>query len=79
MKHNSITLFNGQTRNLCDVYLQGENSEVTLNGCAIASEKKKKKKNTLIDHQVPNCQSTELYKYVVDDKAVGAFAGKILV
>ena len=28
---------------------------------------------------MPNCQSTELYKYVVDDKAVGAFAGKILV
>lgn len=79
VKHNSITLFNGQTRNLCDVYLQGENSEVTLNGCAIASANQRIDNNTLIDHQVPNCQSTELYKYVVDDKAVGAFAGKILV
>ena len=28
---------------------------------------------------MPNCHSAELYKYVVDDKAVGAFAGKILV
>lgn len=79
VKHNSITLFNGQTRNLCDVYLQGENSEVTLNGCAIGSGSQRIDNNTLIDHRVPNCQSNELYKYVVDDKSVGAFAGRILV
>lgn len=79
VKHNSITLFNGQTRNLCDVYLEGENSEVTLNGCAIGTASQRIDNNTLIAHKVPNCQSNELYKYVVDDKAVGAFAGKILV
>lgn len=79
VKHNSITLFNGQTRNLCDVYLAGENSEVTLNGCAIGGGNQRIDNNTLIDHQVANCQSRELYKYVVDDKAVGSFAGKILV
>ncbi len=79
VKHNSITLFNGQTRNLCDVYLQGENSEVTLNGCAIGGGNQRIDNNTLIRHQVPNCTSNELYKYVVDDKSVGAFAGKILV
>lgn len=79
VKHNSITLYNGQTRNLCDVYLTGENSEVTLNGCAIGGGNQRIDNNTLIHHQVPNCQSTELYKYVVDDNSVGAFAGKILV
>lgn len=79
VKHNSITLFNGQTRNLCDVYLEGENSEVTLNGCAIANGNQRIDNNTLIDHKVPNCQSDELYKYVVDGQSVGAFAGKILV
>ena len=79
IKHNSITLFNGQTRNLCDVYLTGEHTEVTLNGCAIGSGKQRIDNNTLIDHHAPNCQSNELYKYVVDDQAVGAFAGKILV
>ena len=26
-----------------------------------------------------HCTSTELYKYVLDDQAVGAFAGKVLV
>lgn len=79
VKHNSITLYNGQSRNLCDVYLTGENSEVTLNGCAISGGNQRIDNNTLIHHRVPNCQSTELYKYVVDDSSVGAFAGKILV
>ena len=79
VKHNSITLFNGQTRNLCDVYLRGENSEITLNGCAIGSGTQRIDNNTLIRHEVPNCASQELYKYVVDDKSVGAFAGKIYV
>ena len=79
VKHNSITLYNGQTRNLCDVYLEGENSEVTLNGCAIADGSQRIDNNTLIDHKVPNCSSNELYKYVVDGNSVGAFAGKILV
>ena len=79
VKHSSITLFNGQTRNLCDVYLRGGNSEVTLNGCAIGAAHQRIDNNTLICHQVPNCHSSELYKYVVDEQAVGAFAGKILV
>ena len=79
VKHNCITLFNGMTRNLCDVYLTGENAEITLNGCAIGSGNQHIDNNTLIHHKVPNCHSTELYKYVVDDKSVGAFAGKILV
>ena len=79
VKHNSITLFNGQTRNLCDVYLRGEHSEVTLNGCAIGSGSQHIDNNTLIRHEVPNCTSNELYKYVVDGQSVGAFAGKIFV
>ena len=35
--------------------------------------------NTLIDHQAPGCRSRELYKYVVDQQASGAFAGRVLV
>ena len=33
----------------------------------------------MIDHQVGHCTSHELYKYVLDEKSVGAFAGKVLV
>jgi len=35
--------------------------------------------NTVIDHRAAHCVSNELYKYVLDDNAVGAFAGLILV
>ena len=79
LHHTSLTLFNGHTRNRLDVMLQGEGSEVTANGCVIADKMQRVDNNTLIDHQVPACQSSELYKYVLDDSAVGAFAGKVLV
>jgi len=35
--------------------------------------------NTLIDHRAPHCTSHELYKYVMGDQSVGAFAGRVLV
>lgn len=79
VRHNGITLNNGVTRNGIDVYLQGEGAEVTLNGAVIADGEQHVDVNTVIDHQVPRCVSNELYKYVADDKAVTAFAGKILV
>ena len=79
VRHTSFTLFNGHTRNRLDVALQGEGSEVVLNGCVIADKMQRVDNNTLIDHQVSHCQSNELYKYVLDDNAVGAFAGRIQV
>lgn len=79
VRHNNLTLSNGVTRNGIDVYLQGQNSEVTLNGAVIADGKQHVDNNTMIDHQVPQCTSNELYKYVIDDEAIGAFAGKIMV
>lgn len=79
LHHTSLTLFNGHTRNRLDVRLQGEGSEVTANGCVIADKMQHVDNNTLIDHQAPACQSDELYKYVLDDSAIGAFAGKVLV
>ena len=79
LHHTSLTLFNGHTRNRLDVLLQGEGSEVTANGCVIADKMQHVDNNTLIDHAVPGSQSSELYKYVLDDNAVGAFAGRVLV
>lgn len=79
VSHNNITLFNGLTRNMTNVLLDGEYSELTLNGCVVADKSQQVDNNTLIDHGKPNCTSNELYKYVVDESAVGAFAGRILV
>ena len=79
VRHNNLTISNGITRNGIDVYMQGKGSEVTLNGAVIADREQHVDNNTLIDHRVEQCQSNELYKYVLDDNAVGAFAGRILV
>ena len=79
VNHNIITLHNGVTRNRTDLTLSGEGAECVLNGCAIADKNQVVDNNTLIDHKVPHCNSKELYKYVLDGKATGAFAGRVLV
>ena len=34
---------------------------------------------TFIDHALPHCDSNELYKGILNDKAVGVFNGKVMV
>ncbi len=79
VNHNVITLHNGITRNKLDLTLNGEGAECYCNGCVIADKQQHVDNNTLITHAVPRCTSRELYKYVLDDEATGAFAGKVLV
>ena len=79
VNHNVITLHNGTTRNRTDLAFEGEGAECNLAGCVIADKDQHVDYNTLIDHKVGHCTSNELYKYVLDENAVGAFAGKVLV
>ena len=79
VNHNVITLHNGVTRNKLDLTFSGEGAECQCYGCVIADKHQHVDNNTLITHKVPHCTSNELYKYVLDDKAVGAFAGRVLV
>ena len=79
VNHNVITLHNGVTRNRLDLVFKGEGAECFANGCVIADKSQHIDNNTLIDHQVGHCTSHQLYKYVLGDEAVVAFAGRILV
>lgn len=79
VNHNVITLHNGTTRNRTDLVFEGEGAECNLAGCVIADKDQHVDNDTLIDHKVGHCTSNELYKYVLDENAVGAFAGKVLV
>lgn len=76
---NGMTLTNGTTRNTVEVTLAGENAEINLCGMAIADKNQHVDNHTSIDHAVPRCTSNELFKYVLDDQATGAFAGLVLV
>ena len=79
VNHNVITLHNGVTRNKLDLTFSGEGAECACYGCVIADKQQHVDNNTLITHKVPHCTSNELYKYVLDDKSTGAFAGRVLV
>lgn len=76
---DGITLTNGFTRNNYRVTVDGEHAETTLLGMTVAGDEQHVDTHTLISHNAGLCRSNEMFKYVLGDKAVGAFAGKILI
>jgi Fe-S cluster assembly protein SufD len=79
VRHNVITLHNGVTRNKLDLLLAGDGAECQLGGCVIADKQQHVDNNTLVVHEAQHCTSNELYKYVLDGQATGAFAGRVYV
>ena len=75
----SISLASGNTRNTTQVDLSGEGAELTLNGLVIANQSQNIDNHTWVQHKVPHTTSHQLYKYVLDDKAVGTYAGLVKV
>ncbi|MDR1600862.1 MAG: Fe-S cluster assembly protein SufD [Tannerella sp.] len=76
---NGITLNNGLTRNDYCISLNGEGAETTLCGMAIQDRNQHVDTHTHIVHAAPNCTSSELFKYMLKDRATGAFCGHITV
>lgn len=76
---DGITLYNGNTRNEYFCAFDGEHAELRLLGMGIEDRKRHLDTYSKIEHRVKNCHTDELFKYVVDDEAVGAFAGLIHV
>jgi len=77
--NTTVTLGGQVLRNNHNVALVGENSAAHLNGFFSAKQNQLIDNHTLVDHQVPNCESNELYKGLAKDKSVGVFNGKIYV
>lgn len=76
---DNITLYNGNTRNEFHTRFDGENASLRLYGMGIEDRSRHLDNYSVIEHAVPGCNTLELFKYVVDDEAVGAFAGLINV
>ncbi len=76
---NGITLNNGLSRNNYYIDLNGEQAETYLCGMSILDNEQQVDTYTYITHAVPHCTSTELFKNVLKDQAVGVFSGRILV
>jgi Fe-S cluster assembly protein SufD len=77
---NYLFSLSGQIiRNNLHLSLQGEHTEAKLYGLYLAQDHTHIDNHTLVDHQVPNCQSNQLYKGVLGGSATGVFNGKIYV
>lgn len=76
---NTTTLTCGTTRNDFEIDLTGEHCETHLAGMVIGSDSMHTDNNSVIRHLSPRSHSNQLFKYVLDDTASGAFEGSILV
>lgn len=77
--HSCITLTNGFTRNNAKVVLAGNGAEANMYGLAICDKVQHTDNHTIVQHKVSHCNSSELYKYILDDESTGVFAGKMLI
>ena len=76
---DGITLYNGRTRNEYHCRFNGEHASLHLYGMGIEDRKRHLDTYSKVVHAKGDCNTDELFKYVVDDEATGAFAGLILV
>lgn len=76
---DGITLMNGATRNNFVVDLAGDHTELRLLGMAIADGDRLVDNHAVVTHSAHGGHTDELFKYVVDDQAIGAFSGLIKV
>lgn len=78
-KSFQLTASTGLARNQAFVRFGGENSKLDISGLMLARGREHIDTTLVIDHAVPNCESRELFKTVLDDAARGVFQGKVIV
>jgi Fe-S cluster assembly protein SufD len=76
--HN-INFGAGLSRNNITSLFKGTGAETMLNGLYVGNHTQHMDNHTTIDHAGPHCESHELYKGILDQKARGVFNGKIFV
>ena len=57
----------------------GEFADAKVSGAYLLAGKQHADTRLVVDHEVPNCASRELFKCVMDDHARGIFQGKVIV
>ena len=75
----TFTFASGMLRNHVAMTPAGPGGQSTLGGLYICHGTQHVDTSTLVDHVAPGCQSNELFKGIVYDRAVGVFNGKVFV
>jgi Fe-S cluster assembly protein SufD len=76
---HSITIGGKLVRTDTNAILGGEGASVVLDGLFALTGSQHADNHTVIDHAAPHCESLELYKGVLDQRARGVFDGRIIV
>ncbi len=76
---NTVTLGGKWLRNNLNIVLNGVQCVSHLNGLQLLNKQQHVDNHTLVDHQMPHCESNQLYKGILKDKSTGVFNGKIFV
>lgn len=66
-------------RNDIQVELEGEGTKLDLSGAFLGRDTNHIDTTLVVEHKVPGCESRELFKGVLADRARGVFQGKIVV
>lgn len=76
---NQLTLSNGITHRHTVVDLDGDHANLWLGGMVLNDRQQKTENYTEINHNASYCNSKEMFKYILDEEAEGAFSGRIIV
>ena len=79
LKVNVLTLNGGRIRNELHVDLTGQGADADINGIYLMDKQQHIDNQVYVNHAVPNCHSSELFKGVLDNEASGVFNGYIYV
>ena len=66
-------------RNEIDINFKGPNATADVSGIDLLGGEQHCDTTMVIDHAEPGCESRELFKFVLDDRARGIFQGKVVV
>lgn len=76
----NLSLHGNKTRNNYFINLNGEEANAKVYGISIGFNHNNYVDNyVLINHNVPNCESSQLFRYILEDDSIGSFCGKIFV
>nr|WP_319388982.1 Fe-S cluster assembly protein SufD [uncultured Cohaesibacter sp.] len=78
-EHFTLSASGKFVRSQSFVAMLGEHSDADLFGASLVNGSRHSDITLKMDHVVPNCNSKEQYRTVLDDKAVGVFQGQIIV
>jgi Fe-S cluster assembly protein SufD len=79
LKINVITLNGGVIRNEINVDLQGEGANADLNGIYLMDKSQQVDNQVYVNHAKPHCDSSELFKGVLDESSSAIFNGYVHV